>query len=379
VITISRRASSSSRRRARSFTPDRVIDVDHINEFKEYTVAWFANAALTYFSSINIYRGFVDPRIIRGSYEIICSEAQLLLQDKRVKKIEDEVKGGEKRKGLAPIPLNDAVQHICDIARGLTAPSITSLEWYFAPEFGEFVKTFIPYRYTGDAYARRKVYGISTDIASLAVIGVYIAYVYKYVDVHRDVIEYGFIFLDAPEPHLVNIRRLQDSAIMVMQAVHSGKGSKITSYVGVASAIAYIVGSMLNYLQPFTLHFIRLSSEAQKVRIIGVDFVDLTALARTLHRLRISGPVYTLIRLYPSEDKQKSINGCKQFRRFLEELSRATMIYAELGDAEALYKVLRSIVHEDSKINDDINVCLKALIVKIEWDELRMSLFSINI
>jgi len=375
VITISRRASSSSRSRARSFT--RVIDVDHINEFKEYIVVWFANATLTYFSSINIYRGFVDPRIIRGSYEIICSEAQLLLQDERVKKIEDEVKGDEKRKGLVPIPLNDAVQHVCDIAQGLTVPSITGLEWYFAPEFGEFVKSFIPYKYTGDAYTRRKVYGISTDIVNLAVIGVYITYVYR--DVYRGGNEYGFILLDAPEPHLINIRQLQDSTVMVMQAVHSGEGSKISSYVGVASAIAYVVGSMLNYLQPFMLHFIRLSSETQKVRIIGVDLVDLTALAKTLHRLRISGPVYTLIRLYPSKDKQKNADGCKQFRRFLEELSRAVMIYAELGDAEALYRVLRSIVHEGSKINDDISACLKALKAQKEWDELRRSLFSINI
>jgi hypothetical protein len=371
VITISRRASSSSRKRAQSFA--RVIDVDHINEFKEYTVVWFANAALTYFSYINIYRGFVDPRIIRGSYGVICSEAQLLLQDERVKKIEDEVKGGEKRKGLVSIPLNDAVQHICDIAQGYATPSITGLEWYFAPEFGEFVKTFTPYRYDRDAYARRKVYGISTDIVNLAVIGVYITYVY------RDGNEYGFVFLDVPEPHLINIRRLQDGSVMVMQAVHSGEGSKITSYVGVASAIAYVVGSMLNYLQPFTLHLIRLSSEAQKVRIIGVDFVDLTELARALHRLRISDPVYTLIRLYPSRDKQKSVEGCKQFRRFLEELSRAVMIYAELGDVEALYRVLRSVVHEDSKVNEDISECLRTLRIKKEWNELRRVLFSINI
>jgi hypothetical protein len=375
VITISRKASSSSRKRVQLFT--RVIDVDHINEFKEYIVVWFANAALTYFSSINIYRGFVDPRIIRGSYGIVCNEVQLLLQDERVKKIEEEVKE------LVPIPLNDAVQHICDIARGSVQPSITSLDWYFAPEFGEFVKTFIPYKYDKDTYARRRVYGISTDIASLAVIGAYITYVYRDMrkkDAKREY-EYGFVFLDIPEPQLINIRRLQDSTVMVMQAVHSGDCSKLAIYVGVASAIAHVVGSILNYLQPFTLHFIRPVKESgvQKVRIIGVDFVDLTALARTLHRLRISGSVYTLIQLYPSEAKQKNVGGCKQFRRFLEELSRAIMIYAELGDAEALYRVLRSVVHEDSKINDDISACLRALRIKKEWNELRRALFSINI
>jgi len=375
VITISRRASSSSRKRAQSFA--RVIDVDHMNEFKEYTVVWFANATLTYFSHINIYRGFVDPRIIRGSYEIVCSEAQLLLQGERVKSIEDEVKK------LIPKPLDDAVQHICGIAQGYATPSITGLEWYFAPEFGEFVKTFAPYRYDRDAYARRNVYGISTDVASLAVIGTYVTYVYRDVRKVGDKYEYehGFAFLDAPEPHLVSIRRLQDSAVMVMQAVHSGEGSKIASYVGVASTIAYIVSGMLNYLQPFTLHFIRLVKESgvQKVRIIGVDFVDLTELAKALHRLRISGSVYTLIRLYPSKDKQKNVDGCKQFKRFLEELSRAVMIYAELGDVEALYRVLRSIVHEDSKVNEDISSCLRALRIKKEWNELRRALFSINI
>jgi len=379
VIIISRKAPSSPRKRARLFA--RVIDVNSINEFKEYIVVWFANAALTYFSSINIYRGFVDPRIIRGSYGIVCNEVQLLLQDERVKKIEEEVKE------LVPIPLNDAVQHICDMARGSVQPSITSLDWYFAPEFGEFVKTFIPYK-DKDTYARRKVYGISTDIASLAVIGAYITYVYR--DMRKEggkreyEYEYGFVFLDIPEPQLINIRRLQDSTITVMQAVHSGDGSKLAIYVGVASAIAHVVGSMLNYLQPFTLHFIRPVKEskkfgAKKVRIIGVDFVDLTALARTLHRLRISGPVYTLIQLYPSKAKWKNVGECKQFRRFLEELSRAIMIYAELGDAEALYRVLRSIVHEDSKINDDISACLNALKARKEWDELRRSLFSINI
>ena len=377
MIIISRRASSSSRRRTQAFT--RVIDVDHINEFKEYTVVWFANAALTYFSSINIYRGFIDPRIIRGSYGVVCSEAQLLLRDERVKRIEDEVKE------LIPIPLNDTVQRICDIAQGSAAPLVTGLDWYFAPEFGEFVKVFIPYRYDGEAFARRRVYGISTDVARLAVIGVYITYVY------RDIIkkgygrkyeyEYGFVFLDVPEPQLINFKQLQGDATIVLRAVHDGEGSKLASCMGVASVIAHIVGSMLNYLQPFSLHFIRLAKESgvQKVRIIGVDFVDLTTLARALHRLRISDSVYSLMRLYPSAEKQKGVDGCKQFRRFLEELSRAIMIYAELGDAEALYRVLRSVVHEDGKINDDISACFKALKAKKEWNELRMSLFSINI
>jgi len=327
-------------------------------------VVWFANAALTYFSYINIYRGLVDPRLIRGSYEQTCNEAQ-------AEGDRDELKE------LISKPLQEAVNELCEIAQSIKTLSIERLEWYFAPEFGEFVKPLIPFKDKGrESESRRKVYGVSTDVVNLAVIGAYKTYVYK-VRVTSGV-EYGFVYLDVPEPPLLDFKKLEDRAISVVRAVYYGNGSKIALYTGVASVLALTAGSKLESIQPFVLHFIRLIKEkGKKVRIVGFDYIDVTILARAIHRLGISRALYILLQLYPTEKTQKNVEGCKQFRHFLEELSKSLMMYSELNDVGHLYHILRSVIH-DGKINSDIEKCLSGMGVKESWSELRNGLFNIR-
>ncbi|MEM1882846.1 MAG: hypothetical protein QXY43_06685 [Sulfolobales archaeon] len=304
-----------------------LIGLDTVETFREYIITWFADVATTYL--INRRLG----RAVKNYVETLCREAE-------------EYVAGLKKKNpeacrdvpviLTPdddadyFDLCKAVEMICDYSRGKV--ETYPLQPAFSLEFTEYVRSFVPQ--VADRTLKRKVVGIESAIQGLAVIGAHISRSYRGK-------EWGYVFIDVPNPEVIDFRKLSGMVARVASSVNLNDGGKLSFLVGAASAVALVYGKTLNEVigkSQLRLESIRLTKSGRKVFVKAFDVFELSNLARRIFRLGVASPVYGLISSYPPREK-------RTLRSFVERLSKAIVIcelHNEYSEMYAIMKVIES-------------------------------------
>jgi len=349
----------SSRGRHRGSGFRNLISRDTANRYSGYVVVWFANAASMLLTNKPV------TELTEADFDYIYTKLQ---QEQFLEELKKRLEGKENIKNVcewSPIPKtgNDdisllnpcyAVEQIKNVSLGKT--SIEKLQPALSLEFAEHVRTLMPR--ASESHLKRNVVGVASDILALAIIGAVKTFAYR-IEIGeggkgRRRFEYGYVFVDVYNPAVVDMEKLNSMCRAVTRSVMMGRGSTLALYVGVAAAIALNMGRRISTEQLFTeFNFVRIGSSQNKTMLNAFDVVNLVDLGRILMNMRIAEAVYNLIVTYPSEDDQKSREGARTVRGFIEELARGLITYYSTGNIETLYRVLRmlgpdSALHEDA-------------------------------
>jgi len=305
-----------------------LMSLDKVEAFQGHLVTWLADVATTYLINVRLGSGVKEKAVS------LCEEACgyiTWLKDRNPDACKD-----------VPIPLtpNDderyfdlckAIEMICDYSRGKV--ETYALQPAFSLEFAEHVRSFM-----SSKKLKREVVGVESILHGLAIIGTRISYAYR--DYQR--MEWGYVFIDVPNPEAINYRKLSDMTIRVTKSVNSNEGSKLSFLVGAASAIALIYGKTLKETIKKSLlkvNFVRLVKTKNKVMLKAFEVLDLSNLASRIYRLGIASPIYNLISKYPSKEK-------RVLRSFIERLSKAIIMCELLNDCTEIYSALRTVTSE---------------------------------
>ncbi|MEM3949115.1 MAG: hypothetical protein QXM76_05925, partial [Zestosphaera sp.] len=245
-----------------------------------------------------------------------------------------------------------AVEVICDYSRGKMETYV--LQPALSLEFTEHVRSFMSSR-----KLKRDVVGVESVLHGLAVLGARISNAYRGM-------EYGYIFIDVPNPEVVDYRKLSGMVIGITRSVNANEGSKLSFLVGVSSAIALIYGKTLKEAIEKSLikvNFVRLTRTGNKVMLKAFEVLDLSSLADRVYRLGIASPIYNLTSKYPPRERHV-------LRSFIERLSKAVVTYELLDDYTEIYSALRIVTSENF---------LKELRSYDNWKEIIDNLLQIRV
>ena len=328
-------------------TTGAVIGLDNVESFYGYVITWFADVATTY---------LINKRLssdVKGDIGDLCKKAK-----EYASKLED-------KSPKIPLASNDknheemftvekAVEMICK-----SPQEVYKSQGTFSPEFMEYVRYFMPVPKEGTL--RRNAVKVESVLHGLAVIGTYISFTCRVKD------EFNYTFVNIVNPRVVNYERLMNETISVVRSVRINELSKLSLIVGVASVIVLNYGKLLlesEYSRGVGLktEFLRLVGSRRKiykkkplkffketfdkVLVKAFETVDVTDLARCIWRLGVALPVYILISDYPGEGKAGHM-----LRSFIEDLSKAILIYESFNDPAEIYRVLRSLTSEEFQKN----------------------------
>lgn len=306
-----------------------LISLDRVEAFRGYVITWFADAATTYL--INMRLG----KAVKEKANLLCQEA-----DKYVAALKER-NPDACRDNPVPLTPNDdeeyfdlckAVEMICDYSRGKI--ETYALQPALSFEFTEYVRSFMPQ--VRDKTLKREVVGVESILHGLAVIGARITRAYRGE-------EWGYVFMDVPNPEVIDYRKLSSMVAGVSRSVSLNEGSKLSFLVGAASAVALIYGKMLSNItgkSHLKLDSVRLARAGNKVMVKAFEMLDLSSLASRILRLGVSLPVYSLLSRYPSKEKHV-------LRAFIERLSKAIIMCELVNDYTEIYSTMRIVTSEN--------------------------------
>jgi len=319
------------------------IDFNTVNLYRDYVVAWFANVATHYLIGSRI-----EVTSLADLNEL-CQRANEYVSTLREMRKEE----GKKERAVdvcEEVPINltpnddrelfrvcKAVDYICSAAQGKI--EIIPLPPALSLEFAEHIRTYMP-----EASPRNKRVeniGITLHMLGLAILGAHIAMTYILRGDGR-VSEMVYTYADVPISKDIDFRKLHGMVKSVIVSVMRGEGGRLTLLCGVASAITLNYGRKLKETTGLILESVRTVRSGNKVMLKAFEALDLTDLARIIFRLGIASPLYNLTSNYPATDTKEA----RLVKSFIENLSKAVIIYYSIKDLQELYKVLRTLTSE---------------------------------
>lgn len=317
------RKSEGGKRSERSKTYTTIIGLNNIEVFHNYVITWFANVATMYLINQRLSRELNNETTLNE----LCSKAR--------EYVEEQIKRHER---LLPLTSNDnneyfdiykAVDMVCDPS---TRTELISLQPALSLEFFEHVRVLNPQ--ATNKYLKREVVGVEKLIQGLAVIGASISHTYE--DGEED--EWGYTYIEAPNPEVIDHRKLSRMIQNVIRVVRLNDGSKISMLVGAASAIALIGRDLLkrsrNY--PLNVYFLRLTKGGNRTLVKAFEVLNLNSLAYDIYKLGVASALYNVFLKYSTNVKD-----------FAEDLAKAIFIYNLHRNPEEIYRVLRSLSSRD--------------------------------
>ena|GEM_PF-1680854 len=325
------------------------IDFDTARLYRDYVAVWFANVATHY-----LLGSRVDYTRIEDLADLCVKASEYVNTVRRSR--EELAKARKERGGSAQVvdvceevPLNltpnddrevfrlcKAVDYVCSAAQGKvgTVPLPPALSF----EFSEHIRSFVPE--VSQRSKRTENVGIALHMLGLAVLGAHIAMAYGPLGENREI---GYVYVNAPILRDVDFGKLHGMVKSVVSSVVRGNGGRLPLSCGVASAIALNYGLKLRESAWLVFESVRTFRSGNKVMLKAFESLDLTDLARTVLRLRLAGPIYSLASRYPAADTREA----RLARSFVERLSKAVVTYHSTGDLQELYGVLRSLSSEN--------------------------------
>ncbi|MEM1687241.1 MAG: hypothetical protein QW579_01620 [Desulfurococcaceae archaeon] len=309
------------------------LSADQVEGLRGYFIVWLADVATTYLINARL-----NGALIKEKAGLLCEESRNIVGELK-KRIQNVC-------NLHPLPLtgNDKKEDfsICNAVDMICGYSDSRKESIFLQpalslEFTEYVRTFMPRK----MLRKKDVVKVEPILHGLAVMGAYLSH--AYLDDQRH--EWGYVFIDVPNPEAINYRKLSGMAIQVTKSVNQKEGDKLSLLVGVASAVALIYKSALKSRPgslPLKANFVRLVKQPtqNKVMLKAFEVLDLSSLARRVYEMNIALPVYSLISNYPSGEGHV-------LRSFVQRLSRAIVMSELLNDYTEIYSAYRVISSEN--------------------------------
>lgn len=297
-----------------------LIGLDTVEAYQGHLVTWLADVTTTYLINLRL------SSTVKEKTHLLCQAASEYVIE--LKKKNPDVCSE------VPIPLtpNDdekyfdlckAVEMICDYSRGKV--ETYTLQPALSLEFTEHVRSFM-----SSKKLKRDVVGVESILHGLAIIGAHISHAYRRED-------WGYVFIDVPNPEAVDYRKLSGMAVGITKSVSINEGSKLGFLVGIASAIALIYGKTLKEATGKSLlkvNFVRLTRTGNKVMLKAFEVFDLSSLASRIYRLGIASSIYNLTVRYPPRERHA-------LRSFVERLSKAIVMCELLNDYTEIYSSLR--------------------------------------
>jgi hypothetical protein len=140
-----------------------------------------------------------------------------------------------------------------------------------------------------------------------------------------------------------------------MLGLIKGKSSELVVRVGIASIVAdKAIRKVIRYDRALrelpgslrTVFYHVITTVSTKVALKSFNQYDVTDLALDIARLDIANPLVRLVKLYPSEELQKSHNEARKLRRIIEATCKAIYTWHStkgVGEnLEELYSILRA-------------------------------------
>jgi hypothetical protein len=336
------------RKTCRDFTikGSKEVEVLDIEGFRVYGSAFpyfFANVATKYY--LNKSLESVDRDELQSVLEAFCTELSNLSDRRKLDEPPFLYPGNDSEFAHACLTPNV----LCNVLRdSIRKREITAIKVYgtILPESGEHLKLMFPKL----AELRRiENIAISPELLALAVIGAFISYTTKYND------EQHYVFVDLVQEFRLDLRSLNESARSLMLGLIKGKSSELVVRVGIASIVTdKAIRKVIRYDRALrelpgslrTVFYHVITTVSTKVALKSFNQYDVTDLALDIARLDIANPLVRLVKLYPSEELQKSHNEARKLRRIIEATCKAIYTWHStkgVGEnLEELYSILRA-------------------------------------
>jgi len=347
--------SKEDRKTCRDFTIEGSKEVEAlgIEGFRVYGSAFpyfFANVATKYY--LNMSLESADRDELQSVLEAFCTELSNLSDRRKLDEPPFLYSGNDSEFARACLTPNV----LCNVLRdNIRKREITAIKVYgtILPESGEHLKLMFPKL----AELRRiENIAIAPELLALAVIGAFISYTTKYND------EQHYVFVDLVQEFRLDLRSLNENARSLMLGLIKGNSSELVVRVGIASIVAdKAIRKVIRYdralrelpgsLRTVFYHVITIVSSRKdgkitKVALKSFNQYDVTDLALDIARLDIANPLARLVKLYPSEELQKSHNEARKLRRIIEAACKAIYTWHStkgVGEnLEELYSILRA-------------------------------------
>jgi hypothetical protein len=323
--------------------PEEILDIEGFKVYGNAFPYFFANVATKYY--LNKSLGNIDQDDLQSILEEFCAELSNLPEQK-LNMPPFLYSGNDKT--FAYACLTPSV--LCNVLRDIIRKrEITAIKVYgvILPDTGEHLKSMFP---KIEPLRRIENIAIAPELLALATIGAFISYTTRYEN------EQHCIFVDLVQEFRLDLRSLNKNARSLMLGLIEGDSSELAVRVGIASVVAdKAIRKVIKYdralkhlpcLPRAIFYHIITTVDGKKVTLKSFNQYDVTDLALDIARLDIANPLVKLIKLYPSENRQKSHNEARRLRRIIEAACKAIYTWHStkgLGEnLEELYSVLRA-------------------------------------
>jgi hypothetical protein len=326
--------------------PEEILDIEGFKVYGNAFPYFFANVATKYY--LNKSLEDIDQDDLQSLLEEFCTELPNLSNRRKISPDKPPFLYSGNDKGFAYACLTPSV--LCNIlGDSIRKREVTALRVYgtILPETGEHLKLMFPKL----AELRRiKNIAIAPELLALATIGAFTSYTTRYEN------EQHCIFVDLVQEFRLDLRSLNENARSLMLGLIKGDSSELAVRVGIASVVAdKAIRKVIKYdralkhlpgLPRAIFYHIITAVDGQKVTLKSFNQYDVTDLALDIARLDIANPLVKLIKLYPSENLQKSHNEARRLRRIIEATCKAIYTWHSTKglseNLEELYSVLRA-------------------------------------
>jgi hypothetical protein len=356
--------------------PEEILDIEGFKIYGNALPYFFANVATKYYLNKSLEN--IDRDEMQSILDELCVELPNLLNKQKRSLDKPPFLYSGNDANFARACLTPSV--LCNVLRdSIRKREITAIKVYgtILPETGEHLKLMFP---KIEPLKRIEIIAIAPELLALVIIGAFISYTIKYDN------EQHYIFVDLVQEFRLNLRSLNENARSLMLRLIKGNSSELVVRVGIASIVAdRAIRKVIKYdralkdtpsLPRVLFYHIITKMEGNKVTIKSFNQYDVTDLALDIARLDIANPLVKLIKLYPSEDLQKSWEEARKLRRIIEATCKAIYTWhstKRFGEnLEELYSVLRAFLtlsrdrDELEKLNEFISKKMKMPIKLID-------------